>query len=120
MYLCEHSDEDFDEIDIDTPIEGVCFLVLTEFNLSNRAVKTLLKKKPEPFEPDPYSTHPEAMETAGEYAAEIQKIFQGSTVKKVEVEMREDEFHLYIIDKTNIPIAKIGVVGLDYRGLTIH
>lgn len=120
MYLCEHDDDAFEEFDIDTPVEGICFWVLTEFNLKHRDVKNRLKNKPDPFEPDPFATHPEAMEIADEYAIEIRKIFEGSHIQRLEPEIREDEFHLYIVDKTNTPIAKIGVVAEDYRELTIH
>lgn len=120
--LCELDEEVFEEIDIDEPMKGLCFWVLTEFNMSHRIVKTRMSKKDaeDPFEPDSFATHPEAMDIADVYATEIQKIFRGSSIHKVEPEMMEDEFHLLVLDKMNIPIAKIGVVAEDYRHNTIH
>jgi hypothetical protein len=120
MYICERDDDEFDEIDLDQPTSGICFWVLTEFNLNHRSVKTALKNKTDVMEPDSYATHPEAMEMADEYANEIKQIFHGSTVKHMDLEFMEDAFHIYILDKTNIPIAKIGVVAEYYRNLTIQ
>ncbi len=121
MYISEYSEESFDEIDIGKPIKGLCFWVLTEFNMSHRLVKTRFKGESEQhFDPDSFSTHPAAMEVADEYAVEINKIFRGSSVKRLEPEMMEDLFHLFIIDKANIIIAKIGVVAEDFRDATIH
>lgn len=120
MFICEHDEDAFEEIDIDKPLKGLCFWVLTEFNTNHRLVKSRLKDNPEPFDPDSFATHPAAMETADEYAAEIQKIFRGSSIRKLDPEMMEDEFHIFVLDKTNIPIAKIAVVAEDYRDHTIH
>lgn len=120
MLLSEMDEECFEEIDLDEPTKGICFLVHTEFNTNHRQVKARLKDKEQPFEPDSFPTHPAAMDVADEYAAEIQKLFRGSSIFKIEPEMMEDEFHLIVVDKTNIPIAKIGVVALDYRESTLH
>lgn len=120
MYLLENEDEAFEEIDIDIPMKGLCFWVLTEFNENNRAVKARMKDNNEPFDPDSFATHPAAMDAANEYATEIQKNFRGSNVKKLEADEMEDAFHIYILDKTHIPIAKIAVVAEDYRGNTLH
>jgi hypothetical protein len=120
MYLMENEDESFEEIDIDQPMPGLCFWVLTEFNESHRAVQARLKDNKEPFDPDSFATHPEAMIAADEYATEIQKNFRGSNIRKLESEEMEDAFHIYILDKTHIPIAKIAVVAEDYRGNTLH
>lgn len=120
MLLSEYDEDCFEEFDLDEPIKGVCFWVLTEFNVNHRAVKARLKNKAEPFDPESCSTHPTAMDIADEFASEIQKNFRGSVVKKIDPEMMEDEFHLFVLDKTNIPIAKIAVVAEDYRENTIH
>ncbi len=120
MYLREYAEDAFEEIDIDNPVKGLCFWVLTEFNTNHRLVKTRIKGDSEHFYPDSFSTHPAAMEVADEYAVELRKIFRGSSVKRLEPEMMEDPFHLFIVDKTNIIIAKVGVVAEDYRSFTIH
>jgi hypothetical protein len=122
MLLSELDEEVFEEIDIDQPMKGLCFWVLTEFNPNHRVVKSRMNKKDseDPFDPDSYATHPEAMDAANEYADAIKKLFRGSSIYKIEPEMMEDEFHLLVVDKTNIPIAKIGVVAEDYRNNTIH
>lgn len=119
MLLSELDEEAFEEIDIDEPVKGLCFWVLTEFNHNHRQVKIRMKNK-DPIEPDSFATHPAAMDVADEYAAEIQKNFRGSSVHRIEPEMMEDAFHLMIVDKMNIPIAKIGVVAEDYRHSTLH
>lgn len=119
MYLSEYDDDDFDEIDIDKPIKGLCFWVYTEFNTNHRIVRHRLKVGQSP-EPDSFATHPAAQEAADEYAAEIQKNFRGSTIQKIEPEMREDEFHIFVLDKTNIPLAKIGIVAENYQDQTIN
>jgi hypothetical protein len=115
-----HEYDDFEEIDIDRPIKGLCFWVLTEFNRNHRQVTRFKVDDDQHFDPDSFSTHPAAMEVADEYATQIQKIFRGSSIRHIEPEMMEDEFHLYVVDKTNIIIAKIGIVAEDYRSFTIH
>jgi hypothetical protein len=112
----------YDEIDMDEPVEGVCFHILTEFNLNNGVVKNRFRRKSADstvrFEPK--ATHPEAMHVADVFADEIQKLFRGSTIKRISPDMQDDEFHLYIVDRFHIPIAKIGIIGEDYRDRTIH
>lgn len=120
MLMQEYDEEFFEEIDIDKPIQGLCFWVQTIFNENHRLVKTRMKETDVELDPDSFATHPEAMEMADEYAMEIQKTFRGSHIKKLDPQFMEDEFHIVILDKTNIPIAKIGIVAEDYRGITVH
>jgi hypothetical protein len=120
MLLHEYDDDAFEEFDIDKPIEGFCFWVLTEFNLAHRSVRARKIDAEQLVEPNATATHPEAMDMADDCAEEIQKKFRGSTIRRIDPEFRQDEFHLYIVDKTNMPIAKIGVVAEDYRHQTIH
>lgn len=111
-----YSDEEMDE-----PIEGICFHIMTEFNLNNRMVKARFRRKADnTVQFEPKATHPEAMKVADVFAVEIQKRFRGSTIKRVSPDMQDDEFHLYIVDHNHIPIAKIGIIGEDYRDRTIH
>ena len=72
------------------------------------------------MEPDSFATYSEAMDIADEYAVEIRNRFRNSAIQRMSDEIREDEFHLYIIDKMHNPIAKIGVVGEDYRDAILH
>lgn len=120
MYICEHDEDDFEEIELYNPTKGLCFWVLTEFNEHHRLVRTKLKDNVQPFDPDSFATHPEAMDGADEYAIEIQKLFRGSKIQKLEPDMMEDHFHIFVLDKSNIPIAQIAVVAEDYRENTIH
>jgi hypothetical protein len=120
---CEDDEEFFeDEYDLDEAVEGICFHILTEFNLNHTAVKRRFRRKTDDntvrFEPR--ATHPEAMKVADVFAVEIQKRFRGSSIKRVSPDMRDDEFHLYIVDQNHIPLAKIGIIGEDYRDRTIH
>jgi hypothetical protein len=111
-----------EDYEIDEPVEGICFHVLTEFNLNNRTVKQRFRRSSSDntvrFEPK--ATHPEALRVAECFATEIQRRFRGSTVKRLAPDLRDDEFHLYIVDQNHIPIARIGIVGEDYRDRTIH
>jgi hypothetical protein len=120
MYLTDYDDDAYEEFEIDEPILGICFHIMTEFNLNHRAVKQRLKKSDNTLRFEPKSTHPEAMKVADVFADEIQKRFRGSSIKRISPDMRDDEFHLYIVDQQHIPIAKIGIVGEDYRDRTIH
>lgn len=121
----EYDDEDddilYEDEDLDEPIDGICFHILTEFNLNNRSVKRRLQNKQDNkmfFDAQP--THPRAMYFAEKCATEIQKQFKGSSIKRIDPTMRNDEFHLYIVDKTYNQIAKVGVIVEDYRDYTIH
>jgi hypothetical protein len=120
--LCEHEDEAFEEIaDKDKPVQGVCFWVLTEFNIAHRAVKRRFKEPTEAvIDPDSFATFSEAMEIADEYAIEIRSRFRNSAIQRISDDIRDDEFHLYVVDRMNVPIAKIGVIGEDYRKQTIN
>jgi len=122
MLLCEYDDDAFEELaDKNKPVSGVCFWVITEFNVAHTAVKRRFKTKTDTWiEPDSFATYPEAIEMADEYAVEIKNRFRGSIIQRITDDYREDEFHLYIVDKTSNPIAKIGVVGEDYRRQTLH
>lgn len=119
---CEHEDEAFEEIaDKDKPVHGVCFWVLTEFNVAHRSVKRRFKATTDAtIDPDSFATFSEAMEIADEYAVEIRNRFRNSAIQRISDDIRDDEFHLYIVDRMNVPIAKIGVIGEDYRKLTKH
>lgn len=115
-------EEPFEELaEKDMPVSGICFWVLTEFNTMHRAVRKRFKdSKNAEMEPDSFATFSEAMEIADEYAVEIKNRFRNSAIHRIADEIRDDEFHLYIVDRMNIPIAKIGVVGEDYRKQTRH
>ncbi len=120
-HVQEYEEEDLYDFEIDEPIEGICFHIMTEFNLNNRVVKARFRRKTDNtvrFEPK--ATHPEALKVADVFAIEIQKRFHGSQIKRISPDMRDDEFHLYIVDQNHIPIAKIGIIGEDYRDRTIH
>jgi hypothetical protein len=120
----EYQDEEeyYEDFDLDEPVAGVCFHILTEFNLNNSRVKARMRRRSvdNTVRFDPRSTHPEAMQVAEAFADEIQKRFTGSTIKHLSPDMQDDEFHIYIVDPNHIPIAKIGVIGEDYRDRTIH
>lgn len=120
MLVSEYDESFIEEMDLDQPIKGLCFWVLTEFNTNHRLVKNRVKDGADPFDPDSFATQPAALEAAEKYASAIQKIFRGSSIRKIEPEDMEDEFHLFILDKTNIPIAKIGILPEDYRDNTIN
>jgi hypothetical protein len=108
-------------VDLDEPIEGICFHILTEFNLTNNAVKKRLQVKTERkvfF--DAQATYPRAMYAAEKCATEIQNRFKGSSIKRIDPSMQNDDYHLYIVDKFHNQIAKIGVIHEDYREFTIH
>lgn len=118
--LCEY-DEVEEIADTDMPVHGVCFWVLTEFNIAHRAVKRRFQTTHEiSMEPDSFATHSEAMDMADEYASEIKNRFRNSEIQKMPDDVREDEYHIYIVDRMSNPIAKIGVVGEDYRKQTRH
>lgn len=119
--LCENEDDAFEEIaDKDEPILGICFWVLTEFNIAHRAVKRRFKQAEAAIEPDSFATFSEAMDVADEFAIEIRNRFRSSAIQRISDDIREDEFHLYIVDKMHNPIAKVGVVAEDYRTITKH
>ncbi len=121
MLLREYDEDAFEELaDKNKPISGVCFWVITEFNIAHAAVKRRFKTDSSWIEPDSFATYPEAVEMADEYAVEIKNRFRGSLIQRITDDFREDEFHLYIVDKMANPIAKIGVVGEDYRRQTLH
>lgn len=121
MELVEYEEEGDYEFDFDEPVEGICFHVTTEFNLNHTQVKRRFRNKAtNQLQFEPRATHPEAMHVADIFAVEIQKKFRGSAIKRIAPDLRSDEFHLYIVDHNHIPIAKIGVVGEDYRDRTIH
>jgi hypothetical protein len=120
MYLHELDEECFDEIDIDKPVKGLYFWILTEFNLHHPEIKNKLREDEIIIIPDTYATFPEAMDIADEYAYKIKNRFKGSNIRKLEPHEMENEFHIYILDKTNIEIARIAVVAEDYRGVTLH
>lgn len=118
--LCDHEEEYFDDVDQDEPVDGVCFHILTEFNLNHQGVKRKLQNKTRKVYFEPQATHPQAMTIADSCATAIQKQFKGSSIKRVDPMLRNDEFHLYVVDQTHTTIAKIGVIVEDYRDYTIH
>jgi hypothetical protein len=117
---CDH--EEFEEIaDNNQPVIGICFWVITEFNVAHRTVKRRFKdNKNAMMEPDAFATFSEAMDIADEYAVEIKNQFRGTFIQRIDDEIRADEFHIYIVDKMSNPVAKIGVFGEDYRKQTRH
>lgn len=119
---CEAQDEEFnEEFDLDEPIHGICFHVMTEFNLNHNGVKRKLQnRRDRKMYLEPQATHPQAMQIADGCADAIQKQFKGSSIKRVDPMLRLDEFHLYVVDQQHMTIAKIGILVEDYRDFTIH
>lgn len=117
----EFESEYFDEEDMDEPVEGICFHVMTEFNLMNKKVQSRLRFPEYQVQvQSAQPTHPEAMKMADVFAGQISRWFHGASIKRISPELCDDEFHLYIVDKNHTQIAKIGIIGEDYRDRTIH
>ncbi len=73
-----------------------------------------------PMESNPLSSYDEADEMAKDTIEKIQSKFPGSSVKQLEPEEQEDEYHLWISNDEGDHIAKVGVIAIDYSEATIH
>jgi len=119
--VVEQADElDYDDFMSDNPIKGVFFSVFVTYNPNHPQVKKTIVKSNTFLESEPLATYVQASKVSVEMAKKIKKSFKGSVVHQYEPEEVDDEYTIYIIDKKDRPIAKLGVVAEDYRRKTIH
>jgi len=117
--LGEVFEEEMEEFDPDRAVKGIFYSVLIKYNLDNPAVKRK-KIRQEMIESDAFSTYVGANQFSTKTAEGIKKMYKGAHLFEVEPTEFDDYYTLYVMDKQERFIAKIGVVAEDYRDKTIH
>lgn len=73
-----------------------------------------------PLESSPLGSYDEADEMVKDTIEQIHLKFPGSSIKELEPEDQEDEYHIYVHSTNGDAIAKVGVIAIDYTNATIH
>jgi hypothetical protein len=113
-------EDEYEEFELDEPVKGIYFYVVTEFNNNHKLVNKRIKEDEFYSESEPLATHPEAKITASLLADKIHKSYGGSKIINIPDDVREDIFSIYILDKDENEIACIGISAVDYRDEILH
>ena len=103
----------------DTPPARVFFQVVIEYAEDHPLVNDI-PEEARCVETEPLATFSQAMELADEIAQTLEEDFFNSNILRLELDEVEDFFHLYIIDREEQEIARVGVFIMDLRGHVIH
>ena len=94
----------------DSPPKGIYFQVLVDY----------VDTQDDDLCSDPLENFCKATNVAKEVAKNIIDNNPGSSLVTLDSDEMDDEYHMYIINKSGDGIAKLGIVAEDYRDVTFH
>ena len=72
------------------------------------------------FESAALNSYPKAEKLIEDMLSKICSKFPGSMITELTLDQQSDEYHLCIRDESGEEIAKLGIIAIDYRDVTIH